>query len=209
MRSAHRWLSAAALVFALAGCNGEVVVGGQKDVDAYATGDGTSGGGSASLAPAYAVRPGGPVATHLGGSLAGTVTFQARVELVDAAGDAVALAPSPAGGTVRLDGHDTVFVASRTVLATRYPRVRVTFTQVAANVTGGLVIGNVNVTGQVQVGVPGGGVVVERAVDLGDDDEDVEILIDLDASAWLPSVNLATRVVPAADFRSAVKVRRI
>ena len=108
MQSAHRWLGAAALVFALAGCNGEVVVGGQKDVDAYATGDGTSGGGSASLVPAYARAPGGPVTTHLGGSLAGTVTFQARVELVDAAGDAVALAPSPAGATVRLDGHEDV-----------------------------------------------------------------------------------------------------
>ena len=203
----HTIRSLAALLagmVALAGCGRELVGGGQREVDAAATGDGT-GGGSPSTAPRYAVAPAEGGVYQLNG-IGGTISFDARVSLLRAG------VPVPLGGgsaTVRADGGDTVRVVSDGVPAVTYPVARVVFTRVTANVTGGLVVGGVNLTGRIDVAIaPGDSVVVERPVDLGAADEDATLLIDLDASAWLPAVNPATRLVSAATFASAVKLRR-
>lgn len=203
MRTKLRAAALLAFLSAAAGCGRELVGGGQRDVDARATGDGTSGG-SPSLAPRYAVAPGGGVVFQANG-ISGTLTFDARVYLVRGAG------PVPLGGpataTVLANGRDTVAVASARVPEVRYATARVVFTRVTGNVTGGLVIGGNGVTGTVSVAIADS-VVVERAVDLGDEDDDATLLIDLDASAWLSAANPVTRIVPAAAFQSAVKLRR-
>jgi predicted small secreted protein len=197
-------LAALLLATVTAGCGKELVVGGQKHVDAAGTGDGTPEG-SASKAPAYARLTGAEP------SLAraqGTITFDARVELLTDDRQLAQLTPAPATVTVRIDGADSVHIAAGDVAAARYTAVRVTFTRVQANVTGGLVIGGVNVTGLVSVGLaPGESVVVERAVDLGSPGASARLLVDLDASAWLSAANPVTRVVAASTFQSAVKVR--
>ena len=203
-------LGAAALLFAMlaAGCNGELVGGGVRDVDAVATGDGSSTGGSASAGPVLSLAPGGTAAFQSSG-VSGIVNFTARVELVRD-GSAVSLHPSPASASVRTDGGDTVQVAGRTVPQGRYGVARVTFTSVTANVSAGLRIGGVALTGRVDVAIPAGqGVVVEMPVDLGDADDDATLLIDLDASTWLSAADPATRIVPAAAFRSAVRLRAL
>ncbi|HEX8696718.1 MAG TPA: hypothetical protein VF746_30145 [Longimicrobium sp.] len=208
MRTKHALL-ALLLLTGAAGCGKEVLVGGQKDVETRATGDGTPEGGSPSRAAAYALAPGGPATTHIAGRAQGTITFDARVELVSATG-AAEDAGGPASATVRIDGHDSVFVARGSVPGDQYATVRVTFTRVTASVTSGLVIGGIDVTGVVNVSIlPGSSIVVERQVDLGGPDEDVDLLVDLDASAWLGATNPATRIVAAAAFQSAVKVKRL
>ena len=190
-------------MMAAAGCGRELVGGGHRDVDARATGDGTTGG-SASLAPRYAVAPGEGAVFQVNG-ISGTITFDARVYLVRNA-EPLPL-NGPATATVRADGRDTVTVASDRVRAVEYPVARVVFTRVTANVTSGLAIGGVSITGQVSVAIADS-LVVERPVDLGDADDDATLLIDLDASAWLQAANPVTRIVPAAAFQSAVKLRR-
>lgn len=194
------------LLVAAAACGKEVVVGGQKEVETYATGDGTpEGGAGGSRAPALSLAPaGGPAATHVAGRVQGTISFDAAVEVVTASGGA-APAGSAQAEVVRTDGHDTTFVARALVPGARYTTVRVTFTRVAANVTSGLVIGGITVTGALNVNVPAGGIVVERQVALGGPDDDVRVLVDLDASAWLSAA--VNRVVPADAFRNAVKIR--
>jgi len=195
-----RYALALLLVMAAPGCGKELVVGGQKHVDARGTGDGTPEG-NASMAPAFDRAP------AAGPSLAaaraqGTITFTAKVELLTADGQAVALG-SAQTATVKIDGTDTVTVVSGDVAAAHYTAVRVTFTSVQANVTGGLVIGGVSLTGLVSVAP--GNVVVERAVDLGSPEASVRLLIDLDASAWLSAA--IDRVVPSSVFQGAVKIR--
>ena len=193
-------------VMAVSGCGRELVGGGARDVDAVATGDGTSGGGSPSMAPSYAVAPGGGPVFQANG-LSGTITFDARVSLVR--GGTVEPLNGPATATVRADGRDTVALVSGRVDDVDYPVARVVFTRVTANVTGGLVIGGVGLTGRVDVAIaPGDSIVVERAVDLGAAGADATLVVDLDASAWLGLANPATRIVPAAAFQSAVKLRR-
>jgi hypothetical protein len=195
-------LAALLLAMTTAGCGKELVVGGQKHVDAAGTGDGTPEG-SASKAPAYA-RLAGPEAAALRAQ--GTITFTARVELITDAGHVEQLGPAKTA-TVKIDGSDSVHVASGDVPVGRYTAARVTFTGVQANVTGGLVIGGVSVTGLVSVGIPGESVVVERAVDLGSPGASARLLVELDASAWLSAANPATRVVASSTFQSAVKIR--
>lgn len=206
--SAKRAGIAMLLALGLAGCGKELLVGGQKHVDARATGDGTpEGAASHSRAPAYAVAPAdAPVADHVAGRAQGTVTFAAKISLISDDGRVVELNPSPDMATVRIDGDDTVRVASRNVPERRYTAVRVAFTEARADVTGGLVVGGINVTGRVNVAV-GDSIVVQRAVDLGPPEADVRLLIDLDASAWLRTTNPATRIVAAAAFQQAVKIR--
>lgn len=189
----------------LSGCGRELVGGGARDVDARATGDGTAGG-SPSLAPSRAVAPGGGPVFQTNG-VSGTITFDARVSLVR--GSTATPLNGTATSTVSANGHDTVLVVSGRVDEVEYPVARVVFTRVTANVTGGLVIGGVGLTGQVDVGIaPGDSVVVEMPVDLGDPDDDATLLIDLDASAWLFAANPVTRIVSATAFRNAVKLRR-
>lgn len=192
----------AAMVMMLAGCSGELVGGGQRDVDAVATGDGT-GGGSASLVPRYAVADGGGTAFQANG-ISGSVSFDAKVMLVR--GGSAELVGTGMGRVVAANGSDTVQVASGSVARVTYPTARVTFTRVQANVASGLTIGGVSVTGQVNVAITDS-VVVEMPVALGDADDDATLLIDLDASTWLAAANPVTRVVSAAAFQNAVRLR--
>jgi hypothetical protein len=196
------------LLLMTAACGKEVVVGGvrDKEVEAYATGDGTQeDGANGSHAPLLSLAPaGGPAAAHIAGRVQGTISFDALVEVVTSSGEAVRVGNAQSV-VVRSDGHDTVLVARADVLERQYTTVRVTFTRVTANVVSGLVIGGTNITGQVNVEVPARGIVVERQVPLGGPEEDVQVLIDLDASEWLfATVN---RIVPAATFEQAVKIR--
>ncbi|MBV9109584.1 MAG: hypothetical protein JO306_09275 [Gemmatimonadetes bacterium] len=196
------------VMLGLSGCGKEVVVGGEKHVDTSATGDGTpEGSANPSKAPRYALSPGGDPLAAVAGRAQGTIDFTARVSLVASTGQVVPL-DGFAMATVRIDGSDTVHLSSANVPAARYTAVRVAFTQVRANVTSGLVIGSTNVTGQLTVVIPAGdSLVVERSVDLGAPSADVRLLVDLDASAWLKAADPVTRLIPAATFRDAVKVR--
>src|SRR5215213_9984888 len=180
------------LLLGTAGCGKELVVGGQKEVETHATGDGTPEGAvGASRAPALALAPAdGPVTTHITGRAQGTVSFDATVEVIATPGGSE-LAGSALNTTVRLDGHDTTLVARGRVPEGSYTAVRV---------TSGPVIGGINVV------VPAGGIVVERPVSLGGPEEDVRVLLDLDASAWLFAATPATGVAAAA-FQNAVKIR--
>ena len=194
------WSAALLLALAAGGCGKDVVVGGQKDVEANATGDATPEGGSPSRQPGPAFS----LLDHAPGRAQGTITADVRVVLL-ASGGTFALNDAPTRVTMQIDGDDSVRVVARSVPQAAYTGVRLTFTRVQANVLSGLVIGGVNVTGSVSVAIDGS-LVVERPVSMLDADADYEMLIDLDASAWLPATNPVSRIVPAAAFSNAVKV---
>jgi hypothetical protein len=206
MKTMRTILRAAALLAAittLPACSGELVGGGAREADAYATGDGTDPGGSPSLAPRYAIAPGGG-AVFQAGRVTGTVSFDAKVSLVRS--DGVEPVVPGATATVAASGADTVRLGGGEISAGAFPTARVVFTRVTANVSGGLVIGGVGLTGRVDVAIADS-VVVQMPVNVPAGDGDVELLVDLDASAWLAAANPVTRTVSAAAFQGAVKVR--
>ncbi len=200
------WCAALLLALAAGGCGKDVVVGGQKDVEASATGDATPEGGSPSRqsGAAFSLAPDGPRLDHAPGRAQGTLTADVQVELV-ASGATFALNDAPTRVTMQIDGDDSVRVALRGAPEVAYTGVRLTFTRVQAEVASGLVIGGVSVTGTVSVAIAGS-VVVERSVPMPEATRDYAVLIDLDASAWLSAANPASRIVTAAAFSNAVKV---
>jgi hypothetical protein len=203
-------LAALLLAIASAGCGKELVVGGQKHVEATGTGDGTpEGGASGSRAPSYDRLDAVPSLAAAAGRAQGTITFDATVEVGTWAGGYVPLTPAPATVTVKIDGSDTVHIAAGDVPPGRYSHVRVNFTRIQANVTGGLVIGGTNVTGLLTVPLPPGtDVLVETgSADLGSPSASAHVLVDLDASAWLGTADPTTRLISPTAVATALKLR--
>jgi hypothetical protein len=186
---------------ALAGCGGEAVAGGQRDVDVHATGDGP-GGASPSRMPA------GPRwSLSSGSAVQGTITLIAAPRLVSGSVP-VAVTPTAPSAQVLASGGDTVLIARDKVPPVSYATARVVFRDVQANVTGGLSIGGVPLTGLVEVDIaPGDSVVVERTVSIPAGDEPIDLLVDLNAAVWLAAASVGTRLVPALVFRNAVQIQ--
>jgi hypothetical protein len=185
------------LVMGAAACGGEAVAGGARDAEVDATGD---------AAPGSPARlPDGPRASvALAAPVQGTVQFVSGVRLVSG-GQAVAVGGSPTV-QVSANGSDTVRVVQGRVAAVSYAAVRVVVREVSANVTGGLLIGGVSVTGTFNVDIaPGDSVVVERAVAIPASG-DVRLVVDLNSATWLATANPVTRRVTAAALQSAVHV---
>lgn len=201
MSSRMRATTALLLALLASGCGREVVVGGQKEVETKAVGDGTPDG-SSSLAPAG----GGRFSTATAVVPQGTLTFVSTVSLVAEDGRVFPLTDAPQTTRVRVEGTDRATVSVKQVPADlRYTRARVAFRRVSADVTAGLLVGGISVAGTVEVGIAAGdSVVVERAVSITDPDRAREtLLVDLNTSAWITRLG----VVPAATFASAVRIR--
>lgn len=189
----------------LTACGRDVVVGGYRgDVRTMATSDDTEGP-SAARAP---VEPANASASPVAGRAQGTIELTASAALLDEAGREVPLTEGLATGRFRIEGADSVRLGERSVPAGRYGRVRLRFARVAAEVSGGVVVGGVNLTGPITVGIPGAPLVVEAPVDLVvEPGAPRTLVLDLNADAWLPSADPLTRVVPPASFTAALRVR--
>lgn len=197
--------AALASTLLLSGCGKEIFVGGQKEVEAVAVSDASSGSSQSSAGASSFVAPLASRSGFSGGQPQGTVTFEARVSLVTSGGVVVPLNRDAATGTVRIEGTDTARVARESVEDVTYTRARVTFTRVAASVTSGLFIGPISVTGEIRVGIAqGDSVVVERPVEIRGRAKQT-LIIDLDASEWLGQSSGG--VVSTTAFRSAVDLR--
>lgn len=208
----------AAWMLVLAACSGEVVGGGQRDVDSYATADGGSPG-SPNLLPAGArsADPAGGSSTAPDGfssfrgqllTAQGTVSFDARFSLVAAAGGATRLTEETETVVVPLPGGgDSVLVSREAVPDLQYSHVRVEFSRVAANVTGGLSLGGAPFTGTISVAIAPAPLTVDVPVTLSEGGDDVTVVVDLDASSWLTAADPVTHVVPTSVFAAAVKAR--
>lgn len=199
--AARRGLPLLSLTLLLAGtgCGKDLVAGGARDTEAVATDSrdaqpGTMGARGNVLSAAAPAT--------------GTLTFAARVALVDADGRPVPLNTTPATATVGIAARDTARIVARAVPVQQYATARVVFTSVEANVTGGLAIGGITVTGRVAVAIADS-VVVERPVTLPPGDGGVRVVVDLRSSEWLAAADPITRVVPTAAFRSAVRVSAV
>lgn len=183
------------LALGLAGCGGEAVAGGQRDVTVDATGDDSG----ASPERRRAASPQRAVA-----AVQGTVRFDARVRLN---GGTVVPVGGLASVELRADGGDTVRVVEGSVPGSAYATARVVFYDVQAEVGGGLVIGGSPFTGHVEVDIaPGDSLVVERTVAVGAGGGDIRLLVDLNSAVWLATANPATRLVSRSAFQGAVRI---
>lgn len=198
------------LPLAAAGCAGDVTAGGMKEVEVYAASQGGPGasasGAPNAAAPALELPLAAAAPSQAALTPTGTLTVVATVELIDPQGGAV---PVTTGTTtqLRVERADSVLVERRRVPPVVYPTARITFTQVRADIEGGLVIGGVPRPGLIQVQIPPGGIVVEVPVDLSVPQRRDRLVLDLNALEWLVQADVTTGLVGAAAFRAAVRVR--
>ena len=196
---------AAALAMAMAACGGDATGstgGGDAQMQVLARGD------DAPASQSVSAQEGSPSFTHTTAS--GTVDFRARVYVQTSTSGWVELTSGAAGqGTVDASGHgQAVAFASSRVAAGSYSHVRVVFEDVNAHLSSGLQIGTGLLTGSISVNLESDGqVVVERQVSVqARSGAAAQLLINLNASAWLNSANAQTRTVSESEFRNAVAI---
>lgn len=202
MKSMTSVLAAALL---LAACDGDVTGSGGGDARMQVAARGDDAPASQSVQSADG---GAPSFSHT--SAQGTIDFRARVYVQSSTSGWIELTEGAAGqGTVDASGHGSaVAFASSNVQAGSYNRVRVVFEDVDANLSGGLQISTGLLTGSVSVNLESDGqVVVEREINVSaSSGATAQVLINLNADAWLNQANASTRTVSEASFRNAVAI---
>jgi hypothetical protein len=198
------------------GC-GDLTAGGLGEVEVYATADegGSPSGTSAdnrAAGPRGSPAAGGraPASAEHGAAAEGQLIARLQVYLrSEEDGQWLELTDGIRDLTLDLSGGAERRVAVRFVSTGRYSRLRVVFHDVEAFVTGGLIVGGLPFTGTVTVDFGAEGTLdVEREVLLEiERDDAVDLLLNLNADAWLPTLSLVTRTVAAVELESALGVR--
>lgn len=196
---------AAALALTLAACNGDATGSGSGDAQLQVAARGDDAPPSQSVS----YNQGAPSYTHT--SAQGTIDFRARVYVQSSTSGWVELTNQAAGAaSVAASGHgEAVAFANARVRAGSYNRVRVVFEDVDANISGGLQLSTGGLlTGSVSVNLESDGqVVVEREVNVSARaGATTQLVLNLNADAWLNRANAQTRTVAESEFRSAVRI---
>jgi hypothetical protein len=191
-------VAATLLSMGLAACDGATGPSAEARVDAVVHGD----------APARSQDASGTGGEE-SGSVTGTLEVRARVFVQSEGGAWSELTGRHAARqTVGLSSaSEGRLLVSGRVAADRYTKVRVVFEDVRASVTGGLELGAGLLQGEIRVSSQGG-TTVEREVRFeATSGGAAQLVIDLNAQAWLRRADASSRAVAEATFSSAVEVR--
>ena len=187
----------AAMILGMAGCESVTLpASGRSEMEVGVRGDGGSNGYSAYQAGSSS-------------DASGRIEIEARVYLQAATGEWVEVTEGVARQSVDASGGDGVRVlASGSVEASSYARVRVEFERVTTQVDGQLTVAAGALTGTVRVdGGSDGRVTLEREIRLDARADAVSRLeIDLNADQWLARADASTGAVAESEFASAVNI---
>jgi hypothetical protein len=137
----------------------------------------------------------------------GEVEIDMQLFLVDDLGRSTQLGGDEVRVKVDLQGVVPEEAARRLVAAVHYSELRVIFTKIQAEVEAGLVIDGVPILGEVHVELEDVHLEVVRPIDIDLlEGETVELVLDLNAPAWLAAVNPITRTVDETVFAALVSV---
>lgn len=205
-----RWSAVLACVAGLAGC-GNLTAGGFGSADAYMTADGDQPSPSPSASTGEAPAPNGSSRVEaasisiMPGGLEGTLDVTASVQLASAEGIPYALTNGAVQVSLDLGGADEPMIGHAPVPAGVFDSLRVVFSEVSANVTGGLSIDGVPFTGAVTVDL--GAAALEWSVPVASTLEEggtASFLIDLHAAQWVSTLDPLTGIVTVQAFEEAV-----
>ncbi len=208
------------------GC-GNLTAGGVAEATVAVSGDAPDAGApAASKAPVFlaAILPviGGDgavfgrarravlgAASRLDDEPEGEVEVEFKIFLVTSDGDVVSLGDRAVRVRVDIPGRTEVRpVRRRTIPAESYSRVRVVFTEIEAEVEAGLIIDGEPLLGPVEVELEADSLPVEAAVEFQvPQGGEVELLVDLNSSAWLRAADPALQIVAQRIFENALEVR--
>ncbi|HKK08827.1 MAG TPA: hypothetical protein VKA44_08085 [Gemmatimonadota bacterium] len=139
----------------------------------------------------------------------GELELEFLLSLVTADGRVVSLSKDAAHLHVQFPGTQEQEAVSRSVPADDYSALRVTFTKIDAEVDAGLIVGGITITGPVEVELEGDSLVVDRPIGLDlRDGTSADLIVDMNASAWLSAVDPDLQVVSGAIVSQMIEVRR-
>jgi hypothetical protein len=137
----------------------------------------------------------------------GEVEIDMQLFLVDDLGHQTQLGGDELRVKVDLQGVVQEEAARRLVAAVHYSELRVIFTKIQAEVEAGLVIDGIPILGEVHVELEDVHLEVIRPIDVDLQEGDtVELVLDLNAPAWLAAVDPITQTVDETVFASLVSV---
>ena len=213
-----RSLLALAGVAVLWGC-GNLTAGGIGEASVAMSADAPDPAPSTALSPSGDALPGvqgallgGPTPIDhedgLDDDPEGQLEADLTVYLVSAEGELAPVTDGEVEVRVDLDGVEEPEIGSRPVTATSYTALRMVFTDIQVQVDAGLVIEGDTIVGPVDVEIDDVSLTVEKPIDvLVADGQRVELLIDLNADAWLQALDPVTLTVDAQTFADLVAVR--
>ena len=138
----------------------------------------------------------------------GDVEAQLSVFLLASDGDLAPLTDGIVRVRVDLDGVEEPQIGSSTVTATTYTALRMVFTEIEVEVDPGTVINGRTILEPIDVEIDDVTLTVDKPVDVVvADGQRVELLIDLNAQAWLQALDPVTLTVDAQTFADLVTVR--
>lgn len=211
---------ALALLLVLGGCGVELVGGGQRgETEVVMTDSPESGTSSASRAPSRALAPapaedGAPDAVSDDGGdqqvavATGSLDVRATAALLSNDGDPLQLTTGSTRVELELGEADSVRVALRSLQAATYSGVRITFTQIQANLqTAVMTTAGALLEGEISVDLSAGPLTIDVPLNVViEDDERTTLVVDLNSHLWLAYANPVTRRVSPDRVRAAVTV---
>jgi hypothetical protein len=211
-RTKYPWLRVGvALLLGAAGACGNLTAGGIGEAVVVVSGDADDA--TAASAPSAALvdaSRAGDVARESGSSddqPEGQLEAEMLLALVNDDGALIPLSDDEVEIRVDLEGVEQDETLPRSLPADVYTGLRIVFLQIEVRVDAGLVIQGDTVTGPIDIDIESDSLVVIKPLDLGlEDQESVEILVDLNAAAWLQAVDPNTSSVDATVFADLITV---
>ena len=190
----------------LAGC-GNLTVGGFGEATVVVSGDAPDPAPSSPLAvllPAWA----DPALSDHDDAPEGELQLEFLLFLEGADGSEVSLSDdelevqADLEGTLEVDAVDAVIVPAK-----RYTGLKIVFLEIKAEVSAGLVINGQPVLGEIRVELEDPSLTVSKPINLDIRDGDmVEMLVDMNAAAWLQAVDPNLLVVAQQIFENSISV---
>lgn len=188
-----------------AACGTEVLAGGHRDGEVR--GVATSSSGESPSNAVIGPRPALALAANVGAPT-GTVEFTASLLLVSDESVQYLVTDGVANVQLGLVTSDRVEFARSEIPVGHYTEAIVIFTDVRADVTGGLILDDLPFVGEVAVAASANDpatVVVPISMHVSEVGPST-VLLDLRATAWLSAADAAGTLIPQAAFENAVEV---
>lgn len=139
----------------------------------------------------------------------GELELRFLVSLVSPDGSTLPLTAEEARIRVEFPERQEKEVVSRAIPAGPYAALRVTFTDIEAEVDAGLVVEGDTITGAVEVELESDSLVVERPLDLDlGDGSRAELVVDMNTSSWLTAVDPDLHTVAGTLVADVIEVHR-
>jgi len=192
-------------VIGIGGCGNLTAGGARGTVESAVSGDAPEASSQTGAEAPVASKS----STEAAALIEGQVDATLRIYLENEMGDRIPVVAEDSRTVVDVQGQTEATLSSVELPVGSYPRVRIVFTDVHADVEAGLLIGGISVVGRIDVGEPAvDSMVVERQAGiLLEENRAIQLLVDMNSPSWLAEVDLESMLVDPVIFQQEVEMQ--